>query len=48
MSHQFPSEPSRRDCLTVVAGGGVVSGDSVNVTLTGCEVTPCPSDPRPT
>ena len=47
MSHQFPSEPSRPDCLTVVAGGRVVSGNSVNVVLTDCEVSPCPSDPRP-
>jgi hypothetical protein len=47
VSHQFPSEPSRRDCLTVVAGGRVVSGDSVNGVLTGCAVTPCLSDPRP-
>ena len=45
MSHQFPSEPSRPDCLTVVAGGRVVPGNSINFVLTDCEVSPMPVGP---
>jgi hypothetical protein len=38
-------EPSHGDCPTVLAGGRVVTGDSVNGALTDYAVIPCLSDP---